>query len=58
MFENTAIVNTELDSLFKVLNSWQKHMSWYVSAIINDTLHHIFPGCWWICIYHIFQEAP
>jgi len=33
-------------------------MSWYVSAIINDTLHHIFSDCWWICTYHIFQEAP
>jgi len=42
MFENTAIiVNTKLDFLFKVLNSWQKYMSWYVSAVINDTLHNI-----------------
>jgi len=46
MFENIAtIVNTELDSLFEVLNSWQKYMSSYVSAVINDTLHHIFFGC-------------
>jgi len=29
-----------------------------MSAVINDTLHHIFFGYWWICIYYIFQEAP
>jgi len=56
MFENTVIiVNTELDSLFDVLNSWQKYMSWYVFASIN-TLHHIFFDCWWICIY--FSKNP
>jgi len=30
--------------------------SWYVSAVINDTLHHIFSDCWWICIYYIFKK--
>jgi len=32
-------------------------MSWYVSAVINDMLHHIFSGCWWIA-YTIFFKKP
>jgi len=58
MFENTAIiVNTE--DGFPVRSFEQlTEVHVLVCFAVNDTLHHIFSDCWWICIYHVFQEAP